>query len=230
MTNKLDYNQEAVLDILNNQNYTDEQKKQLYEKYQLDLKKKRKSEIVSRLNDYAKDIPSITKDIYIECLKKYENDDLSKPFEVIEEELKMFAQEMTDKYDSYLATKQSDSEESVEEVSDEIVPDVTPILDESQNQQEDEFDDTLFKDPEEFAEKMEDVTPSLYIKDEISVLNEEPDTDEKPLFEGSEDDQEVMPEEFPDSLDEKGNASAIILSIIAIIIGVVVMYSIIKLR
>ena len=38
-----------------------------------------------------------------------------------------------------------------------------------------------------------------------------------------------MPDELPE-LDEKGNASAIIISIIAIIIGMVIMYSIIKLK
>lgn len=236
MTNKLDYNNEAVLQILNNPSYTEEQKKELFEQYKKDLKKKRREEIVNRLNDYAKDIPVITEEIYINFLNKYKNDDLTKPFEVIEEELKAFETEMKSKYDAYLK-EQELVEETLEPANDEvieeeIVPDVTPTKEEELIEaKEDEFDDTLFKDPEEFVESMDDVTPSLLIKDEISVLNEEPEVMAKPLFENDKDGvKEVMPEELSDSLDEKGNASAIILSIIAIIVGVVVMYSIIKLK
>lgn len=236
MTNKLDYNNEAVLQILNNPSYTEEQKKELFEQYKKDLKKKRREEIVNRLNDYAKDIPVITEEIYINFLNKYKNDDLTKPFEVIEEELKAFETEMKSKYDAYLK-EQEPVEETLEPANDEvieeeIVPDVTPTKEEELIEaKEDEFDDTLFKDPEEFVESMDDVTPSLLIKDEISVLNEEPEVMAKPLFENDKDGvKEVMPEELSDPLDEKGNASAIILSIIAIIVGVVVMYSIIKLK
>jgi hypothetical protein len=239
MINKLDYNNEAVLDILNNPNYTDDQKKELFEKYKKELQKKRKDEIVSRLNDLARDIPTITKEDYIECLKKYENDDLTKPFEVIEEELKAFEQENKGKYEEYLKTKEPVKEEVIQdepEIDDvleennleEIVPDVKPVAD-TPVEPVDEFDDTLFKDPEEFKQ---DITPSTFIdNNEVSVLNEEPETLAKPLFEESDDkSKDVMPEELPDTLDEKGNASAIILSIIAIIIGVVVMYSIIRLK
>ena len=239
MTNKLDYNNDVVMETLNNPKYTDEEKKNLFEQYKKNLKKQRKEKIVAILNEYAKDIPVITKEIYIDILKKYENDDLTKPFEVIEEELKNFETDMKSKYDTYLKSKEEIKEEPkqedviepviIEEPEEEIEPDVvreTPIINPA-----DEFDDTMFKDPEEFSEKLEEeVTPSLFIKDEISVLNEEPETLAKPLYvkENSEE-KDVMPEEFGD-LDEKGNASAIILSIIAIIIGVVVMYSIIKLR
>lgn len=235
MTNKLDYNNEAVLQILNNPSYTEEQKKELFEQYKKDLKKKRKEEIVNRLNDYARDIPVITQEIYIEFLNKYKNDDLTKPFEVIDEELKAFETEMKSKYDAYLKQQETPVlEESEEEViEEEIIPDVTPKKEDGVlvEAKEDEFDDTLFKDPEEFVESMDDVTPSLLIKDEISVLNEEPEVMAKPLFENNDEDgKEVMPEELKDPLDEKGNASAIILSIIAIIVGVVVMYSIIKLK
>lgn len=236
MTNKLDYNNEAVLQILNNPSYTDEQKKELFEQYKKELKKKRKEEIVNRLNTYARDIPVITEEIYINFLNKYKNDDLTKPFEVIEEELKAFEAEMKSKYDAYLKEQEPIEEEIVEPVEevieDEIVPDVTPNKEEiSLESKEDEFDDTIFKDPEEFASSMDDVTPSLLIKDEISVLNEEPEVMAKPLFENNEEDgKEVMPEELSDPLDEKGNASAIILSIIAVIVGIVVMYSIIKLK
>lgn len=237
MTNKLDYNNEAVLQILNNPSYTEEQKKDLFEQYKKELKKKRKEEIVNRLNDYARNIPVITEEIYINFLNKYKNDDLTKPFEVIEEELKAFETEMKGKYDTYLKEQEPIKEDIVEPVSEEvmeeeIVPDITPKKDDDLLEvKEDEFDDTIFKDPEEFVESMDDVTPSLLIKDEISVLNEEPEVIAKPLFEdNNEAVKEVMPEELSDSLDEKGNASAIILSIIAIIVGIVVMYSIIKLK
>ena len=235
MTNKLDYNNDVVMETLNNPKYTDEEKKTLFEQYKKDLKKKRKEKIVEILNEYAKNIPVITKEIYIDVLKKYENDDLTKPFEVIEEELRLFETDMKSKYATYLKSQEVLKEEPklqevvepVIEEEQEIEPDVvreTPIIN-----PEDEFDDTMFKDPEEFSEKLEEVTPSLFIKDEISVLNEEPETLAKPLVSEETKEKDVMPEELGE-LDEKGNASAIILSIIAIIIGIVVMYSIIKLR
>lgn len=221
MTNKLDYNNEEVLEILNNDSYTDEQKKDLFEKYKQDLKEARKKEIISRLNECARNIPIITKEIYIDFLKKYENDNLSKPFEVIEEELKIFEKDMTNKYNEYLSKQNTAVESSDEE---EILPDVTPIVKE---EIKDEFDDTMFKDPEDFQAK--DDIHSLFDNDEISVLNEEPEILAKPLN-SAEEEKEVMPEELSDNIGEKGNASAIILSIIAIIIGAVVMYSIIRLK
>ncbi len=210
MTQKLDYSREDAMEILNNESYSDEEKKQVYEKYMSDLKKKRKDEIISRLNDLAMNNPIITKEIYIAKLKEYESDDLSKPFEIIEKELMSFENNMKNKYNEYLKTK--------EQNESEIIPDEKPEI------IEDNFEDTIFSDPIE-----EDVTPSFTIKDDFSVLNEEPEMLAKPLFDSSDEEiDEVMPDEFPDN--EKGNASAIILSIIAIIIGVVVMYSIIRLN
>ena len=51
----------------------------------------------------------------------------------------------------------------------------------------------------------------------------------EPLFETTDkDSKEIIPDESLEN--EKGNASAIILSIIAVIIGFAVMYSIIKLN
>ncbi len=243
MTNELDYNNEVVLEILNNPSYTDEQKKELFEKYKNNLKKARKNEIVARLNTLAKDITTITKEDYIDFLKKYENDDLTKPFEVIEEELKIFEKENKAKYEEYLKT-QNQINESKEPVSDEpevediigdsniddIMPDVTPSINiPKESEPIDEFDDTLFKNPEEFKQN---IAPTTLIEDnEVSVLNEEPEILAKPLFDKSQvDSKDVMPEELNEDLDEKGSASAIILSIIAIIIGIVVMYSIIRLK
>lgn len=216
MMQKLDYSREDAMEILNNTTYSDEEKKVMYEKYMNDLKKKRKDAVVAKLNDLAMNNPIITKEIYIAKLKEYESDDLSKPFEIIEKELMNFENEMKNKYNDYLKTKQ---EETVE-----ITPDVKPEVIE-----EEKFDDTIFSDPIVAVEEEEEVVPSFVIKDEISVLNEEPEMLAKPLFDTSSDDaEEVMPDVFPDN--EKGNASAIILSIIAIIIGVVVMYSIIRLN
>ena len=65
MTNKLDYSREEAMQILNNETYSDEQKRSLYEEYMNALKKNRKNTIVNKLNEYAKDIPVITKEIYI---------------------------------------------------------------------------------------------------------------------------------------------------------------------
>lgn len=215
MMQKLDYSREDAMEILNNTTYSDEDKKVMYEKYMSDLKKKRKDAVVTKLNDLAMNNPIITKEIYIAKLKEYESDDLSKPFEIIEKELMDFENEMKNKYNDYLKSKQ---EETVE-----ITPDVKPEVVE-----EETFDDTIFSDPI-VEEDEEEVVPSFVIKDEISVLNEEPEILAKSLFDTSRDDaEEVMPDVFPDN--EKGNASAIILSIIAIIIGVVVMYSIIRLN
>ena len=217
MMHELDYDNEKVLEILNNNDLNEDEKKALFERYKAELKKERRKEIISRVNALSENIPIITKEIYIDFLKKYENDDLSKPFEVIEQEIENFKKEMTDKYNQYLS-KQDDID--LDENIDDITPDVKP------SEIDDEFDDTIFKEPEEF--KLNDNQSSIFMDDEVSVLNEEPEILAKPL--NNEEEKEVMPEELPEPLGEKGNASAIILSIIAIILGVVIMYSIIKLK
>lgn len=216
MTEKLDYSREEAMLILNNDSYSDEDKRRIYDEYMDGLKKKRKNEIVSRLNEYAKNIPVITKEIYISKLKEYENDDLSKPFQIIDAELLAFENEMKEKYNTYL--------EEQNKGSTVIEPDVKP--------EEDDFEDTIFSEPvipevniEE--ETLEEVVPSLVIND--SVLNEDPEILAKPLFDNKDEEKEIMPADLPED-KEKGNASAIILSIIAVIIGIVVMYSIIKLN
>ena len=99
MTQKLDYSREDAMEILNNVNFSDEEKRSQYEEYMSELKKTRKNAIVTKLNDLAREIPTITKDIYISVLKKYENDDLSIPFEVIESELSTFEKDMRKKYE-----------------------------------------------------------------------------------------------------------------------------------
>ena len=206
MTQKLDYSREDAMEILNNVNFSDEEKRSQYEEYMSELKKTRKNAIVTKLNDLAREIPTITKDIYISVLKKYENDDLSIPFEVIESELSTFEKEE----------------------EEEILPDVTK--EENEDLESMTFDDTIFDAPkveEEIKEDEEELKPSFSLTGEMSVLNEEPELLAKPLFNEEEDSMEVMPEEND---SEKGNASAIIISIIAVIIGAVVMYSIIRLN
>ena len=219
MTQKLDYSREEAMQILNNENYSDEEKRKLYDTYMNELKKNRKTAIINKLNEYAKDIPVITKEIYISKLKEYESDDLSKPFEVIESELSVFGNDMKTKYNEYLES-QKPKEDTVEEM---------PVENTLEEVEDDEkFDDTIFSDPiTDFSEEEEEVKPSLLITNEMSVINEEPEEDLKPLFEtASEDAKEIIPEYEK----EKGSASAIIISIIAVIIGIVVMYTIIKLN
>lgn len=219
MTQKLDYSREDAMEILNNVNFSDEEKRSQYEEYMSELKKTRKNAIVTKLNDLAREIPTITKDIYISVLKKYDNDDLSIPFEVIESELSTFEKDMRKKYDEYLASQKEEEEE--------ILPDVTK--EENEDLESMTFDDTIFDAPkvEEEKEDEEELKPSFSLTSEMSVLNEEPELLAKPLFNEEEDSMEVMPEEND---SEKGNASAIIISIIAVIIGAVVMYSIIRLN
>ena len=228
MTQKLDYSREDAMEILNNVNFSDEEKRSQYEEYMSELKKTRKNAIVTKLNDLAREIPTITKDIYISVLKKYENDDLSIPFEVIESELSKFEKDMRKKYDEYLASQKEEEEE--------ILPDVTK--EENEDLESMTFDDTIFDAPKvEEKEDEEELKPSFSLTSEMSVLNEEPELLAKPLFNEEDDSMEVMPEEndsmevMPEENDsEKGNASAIIISIIAVIIGAVVMYSIIRLN
>lgn len=218
MTQKLDYSREDAMEILNNVNFSDEEKRSQYEEYMSELKKARKNAIVTKLNDLAREIPTITKDIYISVLKKYDNDDLSIPFEVIESELSTFEKDMRKKYDEYLASQKEEEEE--------ILPDVTK--EENEDLESMTFDDTIFDAPKvEEKEDEEELKPSFSLTSEMSVLNEEPELLAKPLFNEEEDSMEVMPEEND---SEKGNASAIIISIIAVIIGAVVMYSIIRLN
>lgn len=218
MTQKLDYSREDAMEILNNVNFSDEEKRSQYEEYMSELKKTRKNAIVTKLNDLAREIPTITKDIYISVLKKYDNDDLSIPFEVIESELSTFEKDMRKKYDEYLASQKEEEEE--------ILPDVTK--EENEDLESMTFDDTIFDVPKvEEKEDEEELKPSFSLTSEMSVLNEEPELLAKPLFNEEDDSMEVMPEEND---SEKGNASAIIISIIAVIIGAVVMYSIIRLN
>ena len=214
MVGNFDYNNDEVMKILNNAGYTDDQKKQLFEKYKADLKDLRRKEIINRLNECAKNNPIITQEEYINFLKKYNEDDLSKPFEVIEEELRTFSNEMDVKYKEFLAKKEAEAmaaapapaveEPVVAPVEEEITPDVVPAATEAP-----------IETPIEPEVSDEEITPSVEVNPTV--------------FESKEV-KEVMPEDIQDNRGEKGNASAIIISIIAIIIGMVIMYAIIKLK
>lgn len=227
MVGNFDYNNDEVMRILNNPNYTDEQKKALFEKYKSDLKETRRKEIINRLNECAKNNPIITQEEYVSFLKKYNDDDLSKPFEVIEQELETFSRQMQDKYDAYMKAKEIQAApvapvvqeqaamvaeeptpvaqpEPEQDIADEIKPDVTPV-----SYNNDELSDTVFNQAPITTDTVNNLNPTVFEDKEV---------------------KEVMPEEMPEALDEKGNASAIIISIIAIIIGMVIMYSIIKLK
>ena len=212
MVGNYDYNNEDVMNILNNPNYTEDQKKALFEKYKADLKDLRRKEIIKRLNECAKNNPIITEEEYINFLKQYNDDDLSKPFETIEKELERFSKNMQEKYDAYMKAKENETkvvEEIEDNISDEIKPDVTPV-----SYNSNELADTIFNQEPITVPKVEET-----LKDDLKAT----------VFEEN-NVKEVMPEDIPEALDEKGNASAIIISIIAIIIGMVIMYSIIKLK
>ena len=222
MVGKFDYNNSEVMNILNNPSYTEDQKKALFEKYKADLKETRRKEIIERLNECAKNNPIITQEEYVNFLKQYNDDDLSKPFEVIEKELDNFSRSMQAKYDAYIAEKEAKevavqpaptpvvpTEPEVEDnIADEIKPDVTPTEYNSNELSDTIFNQTPITSSPVSEETIDDLKPTVFEENEV---------------------KEVMPDEIPE-LDEKGNASAIIISIIAIIIGMVIMYSIIKLK
>lgn len=223
MVGRFDYNNDEVINILNNPNYTDDQKKALFEKYKSDLKEARRKEIIDKLNECAKNNPIITQEEYVNFLKKQPVEDLAIAFSDIEKQLDKFSNDMQAKYDEYLKAKKAEEmkqaastpvveetpvEEEPASVSEEITPDVTPT-----DYNENELSDTIFnqspiQEPS-VPEETSNLDPTVFEDKEV---------------------KEVMPEDISSELDEKGNASAIIISIIAIIIGMVIMYSIIKLK
>ena len=211
MNNKLDYNSDEVMQILNNETYTDEQKKNFFEKYKSDLKAARKKQLIEEVNDLAKRIPIITEEIYVNFLKKYEDDNLSKPFSMIEKEIKEFEVEMTEKYNAYL-------EEKNKVETPEVKEEQTPVIEEQPEEESVPEEEPVIQPTQPIA------TISENNDSNSSVLNEEPEILSKPLVDI--DAKDVM----PGSDSEKGSASAIIISIIAIIIGAVVMYTIIKMN
>ena len=212
MVSKFDYNSDDVMKILNNPEYSDEQKKQLFEKYKQDLK-------IKRINECAKENPIITQEDYINMVKKYNDDDLSKPFEIIESELNTFNESMKAKYQEYLINKEKENTVQVmaEEPKEEIIENKEENIEE---------------------EVEEDIMPSVNITNTnisntlptIDAKEIEPkEVDETPIFDSNNEVNEILPDQM-EHVKEKGNASAIIVSIIAIILGIVIMYTIIKIK
>ena len=216
MGGNFDYNNDEVMKILNNPNFTEEQKKALFERYKTELKEKRKKEIIRIVNECAKTNPIITEEEYIEVLKKYSNDDLSKPFEIIEKELAMFSKKMQDKYDAYSKAKAVEAAKEQAKLQEAVAEaPITPV-------EEPEQEKNLFDDLGIDEEITPDVTPINYKQPDNNKTNNTLKLEKNV--------KEVMPSELNDDLNEKGSASAVIISIIAIIIGMVIMYSIIKLK
>lgn len=219
MVGTLDFNNDDVLRILDNPNYTDSQKKSLFEKYKTDLKDARRKEIINRLNECAKNNPIVTQEEYINFLKQYNGDDLTKPFDVIEEEIEAFNSKMNRKYEEYLRD-QEEKKKIEEELQNETKVEEEP----EENESEEDFDIDDIK-PDVTPVSYNDLDNTLFSK----PIEEKDDSLEPTVFEDKRV-KEKNPEELAGSLDEKGNASAIIISIIAIIVGMVIMYSIIKLK
>lgn len=220
MVGTLDFNNDDVLRILDNPNYTDSQKKSLFEKYKTDLKDARRKEIINRLNECAKNNPIVTQEEYINFLKQYNGDDLTKPFDVIEEEIEAFNSKMNRKYEEYLRD-QEEKKKIEEELQNETKVEEEP----EENKSEEDFDIDDIK-PDVTPVSYNDLDNTLFSK---PIKEEKDDSLEPTVFEDKRV-KEKNPEELAGSLDEKGNASAIIISIIAIIVGMVIMYSIIKLK
>lgn len=226
MIGNFDYNNSDVMNILSNPSYTEDQKKALFEKYKSDLKETRRKEIINRLNECAKNNPIITQEEYVNFLKQYNDDDLSKPFEIIEKELDNFSRTMQDKYDNYMREKAlKESMQNVQPIEQPVEPVVnTPV--------EEEFDiaDEIKPDVTPVEYNSNELSDTIFSQAPISETSDTSNVELKPTVFEENEVKEVMPEDIPEALNEKGNASAVIVSIIAIIIGMVIMYSIIKLK
>ena len=216
MGNKFDYNEEEVMKILSDATKTEEQKKAAFDSYKETLLSERRTEIINRLNECAKDNPTITQEVYVSMLKKYSNDDLSIPFDSVLSDIDAFDKEMKAKYAEIERAKQVEVPPVVETpVAPAPVEEPTPEV-------------TITETP---SEPVEEAPVNI----EINAAEEEitPDVtpfsntvEANPLFDDRQ--MEISPDESTDS--QKGNANAIIISIITIVIGIVIMYSIIRLK
>ena len=228
MVGRFDYNNNEVMNILNNPNYTEDQKKQLFEKYKSDLKEARRKEIIDKLNECAKNNPIITQEEYVNFLKRQPIDDLAVAFNGIERQLDKFSSDMQAKYEEYLRTKEA---ERMAQITPTPEAQETPITQTPPVQESYDIDDEIKPDitPTEYNEN--ELSDTIFSQSPISErgVSDETSNLDPTVFEDKEV-KEVMPEDIAEDLGEKGNARAIIISIIAIIIGMVIMYSIIKLK
>ena len=216
----LDYSSEEVMKLLNNPDYSDSQKKDLFEKYKSNLKQQRRKEIISKVSEVAKNIPTFSESDYVDFMKNYENDDLSKPFATICNEIKTLENRKKEEYNQFLELQRQKEMEEIKEVEEE------PVIEEPEE---------IVPDVRTRAERYAAIEPeieqtNMEIEVDNSVLNEEPELLAKPLFSDEGEAKDVMPGTITEPLGEKGNASAIIVSIIAIIIGALIMYTLIKLN
>lgn len=220
MGNKFDYNDEEVMKILGDSSKTDDEKKVAFDSYKEGLLSERRTEIINRLNECAKENPMITQEKYVAMLKKYSNDDLSIPFDSILMDIDEFDKEMKLEYSKYL------EEQKAKEVTPvtPVMPEPTPVVETPVAPVEPEMTITETPVVEEAPVNIE-INPSV---DEEIVPDVTPFSntmEANPLFDDNQ--KEVVPN-TDDS--QKGNANAIIISIITIIIGIVIMYSIIRLK
>ena len=155
MVGNFDYNNDEVMRILNNPNYTDEQKKALFEKYKSDLKETRRKEIIDRLNECAKNNPIITQEEYVSFLKKYN----APVAPVVQEQAAMVAEEPT-------PVAQPEPEQ---DIADEIKPDVTPV-----SYNNDELSDTVFNQAPITTDTVNNLNPTVFEDKEVKeVMPEE---------------------------------------------------------
>jgi len=217
MGNRFDYNEEEVLKILSDATKTDEEKKSAFDSYKANLLSERKNEILNRLNECAKENPMITQEKYVAMLKKYSNDNLEIPFDSIVADIEAFDKEMKAEYDKYLEAEKAKEVATPVEPAIEPTPvaEVTPVSEPVSTPEVDEKPINIEINPNNFDE---DIVPDVTPFSNTVEAN--------PIF--SDNQKEVAPNDSNDG--QKGNANAIIISIITIIIGIVIMYSIIRLK
>jgi hypothetical protein len=218
MDNRFDYNEQELMNLLSTAS-TDEEKKAVYDSYQEKLLSERKNEIINRLNECAKENPMITQEKYVEMLKKYSNDNLQIPFASIVEDINKFDAEMKEEYNRYLESKKTVEVAPAPVVEPTPAPVETPVIPEP------EVEITPDVKTEEAPVNIE-INPG--VDDDIvpDVTPFSNTVEANPIFDDNQ--KEVAPNDSNDG--QKGNANAIIISIITIIIGIVIMYSIIRLK
>lgn len=214
MGNRFDYNEEEVMRILSDATKSDDEKKAAFDSYKAGLLSERKNEIINKLNECAKENPMITQEKYISMLKKYSNDDLSIPFDSILSDIDAFDKEMKEEYNKYLEN------EKAKEVTP--VVETTPEVTETAPVEEPIVPDTAVEE----APVNIEITPSVEEDIVPDVTPFSNTVEANPFFD--ENQKEVTPVDSDEN--QKGNANAIIISIITIIIGIVIMYSIIRLK
>ena len=220
MGNRFDYNEEEVMKILSDTTKTEEEKKAAFDSYKESLLSERKTEIINKLNECAKENPMITQEKYVTMLKKYSNDDLSIPFDSILSDIDAFDKEMKEEYNRYLES----------EKAKEVAPEVeTPVYTEpevTETPVAPAEEPAITTAPVEEAPVNIEINPSA---DEDIVPDVTPfsnTVEANPIFDDNQ--KEITPTDSDEG--QKGNANAIIISIITIIIGIVIMYSIIRLK